>query len=678
MKNKELFKKHHFWILLGIVPLFVLIAAITISSNVGAAVDKKLSDYKSSESSITSKLNPKSEELIKRIKDQVARVESKKDELWRLNWERQKDMYVWPNSPRLKDIERLNLAFGKTIPYSENQYEEFKKPEVYLAEFSTANAKKGIPPSTGMADTLAPTQFLNGWQSVLRHVNVWDDRALTSEQIWLMMEDIWIQRSLLDAVRSVNAQMAEFRRVKYEKDGVVIDDPEKKTPDDPLRRKFHSRIWDLELEVVPKGNSKVLVGRLINHTDRLQLMGLNNTMIVKVWLQPGKDVRPFEFKIGGEFLAGKGAMKADGKTPANVLNIVPTDDHIIPPTLDVAEIVKVEQVFDARTVPVRRIEAMQLGKTDSRFADKQILMPKFPAFEKEEIKKEDPLSPKGPGGTPVFLPPPGGLDQPGGVGGVGGVGGKSGGGTVDTVVNANKKRYVAVTGEVRRMPVAIALVVDQAYMQDVLLAFANSQLKFQITQANWARFRGTLGSGVNDPKLDPLSGGSVLFAQPGAPNALGGEFRDPELRGPKPIGPPPVGPRPLPGPGGPGSPGGPFGLSGNLTTVSESQLTSGLIELSVYGVVSLYEKFVAAGEVSKDPVIEPKPKDKEPKVDPKAKGAEPKAKEPVVPDPKTKVEPKATEPKTKDPEPVVPDPKTPKQPAVPDPKTPKSRRRRIC
>ena len=57
-------------------------------------------------------------------------------------------------------------------------------------------------------------------------------------------------------------------------------------------------------------------------------------------------------------------------------------------------------------------------------------------------------------------------------------------------------------------------------------------------------------------------------------------------------------------------------------TVSESQLTSGLIELSVYGVVSLYEKYVppadtqsasAKDKESKEPTDSKEPKDKEPK-----------------------------------------------------------------
>ena len=38
MKNKDSLKKHHFWILFGLVPLFVLIAVFVVSSSVGGAI----------------------------------------------------------------------------------------------------------------------------------------------------------------------------------------------------------------------------------------------------------------------------------------------------------------------------------------------------------------------------------------------------------------------------------------------------------------------------------------------------------------------------------------------------------------------------------------------------------------------------------------------------------------
>jgi hypothetical protein len=46
-------------------------------------------------------------------------------------------------------------------------------------------------------------------------------------------------------------------------------------------------------------------------------------------------------------------------------------------------------------------------------------------------------------------------------------------------------------------------------------------------------------------------------------------------------------------PMGPGSTGGAFGPGGTMTSISEGQLTAGLVELTLYGIVSLYETYQA-------------------------------------------------------------------------------------
>ncbi len=631
-KKNDALKKYHFWLLCGLVPLLVLISVMTVQSSVGSKIEEKKKSFDDAQKQIAGKQSAKPNKLIEQVEQQVKKVGDRKDELWKVNWERQKDMYVWPNSPLLKRYEQLDLRFGDPLPNKQDEFDEFKKSEVYFAQYSVAEVKdrSKLPPNAkGLADDIAPTQFKGGWKNVLRYVNAFDDRVLTSEQIWLMMEDLWVQRSLLEAIKSVNAQMAEFQRMKYEKDGLVVDDPAKGAQiQDPLRRRFRSRIWELDLEVVRKDNKQILTGRLTNHTDRLQLMGLNNTMIVKVWLEPGKDAQPFEFKIGGEFLPGAGAMKADGTTPANVLEIVQTDDHIIPASMNVSEIARVEQVFDSRTVPVRRIEAMAMGFTDSRHAGSALQMPKFKAYEAQAAT--------GAAATDTgmgFGDMGGGFDSGGGAAPSGsgsgsgtGIAGKAGGGTVETTIEANRKRYIKLTENVRRMPIAVAVIVDQAYMQDVLLAFANSPLRFQLTQSNWARFRGAIegvGGGGSSGGQDP---GSMAISQAGGgglgsdlnTGATGGAFRPIPKRPVRPIG---KGMQPGGMGGTEGSMNNPYGRQS--MSVSESQLTSGLVELSVYGLVSLYEKYAPPavptpeGTEPTDPTMEPTMMD--PKMDPNGK-----------------------------------------------------------
>ncbi|MCS6863551.1 MAG: hypothetical protein RMJ56_17485 [Gemmataceae bacterium] len=682
MKKENPLKKHHFWLLLGFAPLLTLLGAMMISSGVGGAIEAQQSELKKANDALSSKLNPKSKETIRKASQAVAVIDVKASDLHKANWDIQKHLFTWPrNSEDLKAIERLNLKFGDPIPNSSVAFAQLRDQysEVYLPEYSTL--KKGaVGPGQGMADKVAPTQFRGGWQSILRHVNEFGQNALTKDQVWLLMEDIWVQRSLLSAISSVNSEMATFRRAKrnaqgeivydpsYDAQGnkieldnngqprrdrrgnsIVIPTPEEEKGADKGPALFRNRIWAIELRIEREGNAQKLSGKLINLTDRLQLMGVNSIMKLNVYFTRDPAEQPMVFKIGGESLPGVGEKKLvrlDGKkeqeVPANELPIVFTPEHIIPATLTAREIVRVEQVFDTRTVPVKRIDALIVGHKyalDSSRADKELVP--APAFEKDpepgsgttgaEGSGDNP-APKGPSGAvgPIGPVGPIGTGGPGGYGSVPGpgmqqprIGLPMGGGPIAQVIDANKKRYLTANNEVRRLPVAIMLIVDQEYIPDIIMAFANSPLQFQMTQVLWNRFRDKL-EGIGPTASSGSLGGGVVYA-PGT-STLGtlgyeGDFD----KGPRalptspqpinPIGIGPVSPIAIPpgGPGiGPGSgpgrdpyggsftdPNAPYGSTSGLPTVTDSQITAGLVELTIYGIVSLYEKYP-------EPKVEPK------------------------------------------------------------------------
>lgn len=694
MKNNDALKKHHFWILFGLVPLFVLIAIVMISSSVGGKVKEQQDKIQAAKTDLQSKTNPKSKGLLQEWDKVIETVDGKRGGLWKQNWDKQKDLFTWPKSADfdnfavvekvdgkdvVKSVRLEDLSFGKPIPNNREQYAEFKKPEFYLAEFSTKGLTKVVPGQLGMADRIEPTEFKGGWQQHLRHVNDWGQRAMISDQIWLIMEDIWVQRSLLDSIKAVNDQMGSFQRVRYaDKGDKAIDDPDSKTgPHNPLRRKFKSRTWEVSIEVAKKGNRQYLKGTLENITERLQVLGIGKTMTLKVWLEANRDqdgniklapdgqpdvegIEPVEFKIGSEFLPGKGGIKnskdKDGKeidVPANVVTMQPDESNekdfdkypnVIPVGKTVTEIARIEQKFDRQTVPIRRIEAMQLGKLDSRYQALGYL--KSPNPETFKALAALAAAPAATATTPTLGAPAGVAagSRPGVstgsmgdmMGYSGGGGGLSGGGPLSVVIDGNFRRYVDVTEQVRRMPIGMVVVVDQSYIQDVLLAFANSPLRFQVTQVTWKRFRDDLGLG---PAGDGSSGGGTgAIYQPGSAGSgffrsQGGGGSDPDsyrsgmmdsmrrgMSASRPPGAPssmpfstPLGLRPggrgLSGLGGESAGGAGtaafggefegdiFSGGGSLTTVSEAQLTSGLVELSIYGIVSLYEKY----DPAKDP-----------------------------------------------------------------------------
>lgn len=516
--NKELLKKHHFWILFGLVPLLVLIAVILVTSQVGGAIEAEAKAIAAAKTSLDAKKNPPPNYLIEGLEKQRQELEKKQTDLWKENWERQigivngvqdpaKNLLRWPTSPS-KKLDRFNytieyakdpnqMKFGTVIPNSEGEYREFPKAEVYLTQYSN-------PLGTGMADRIGPTTFNGGWQAVLRHVAneaAWGSGEPRSEQLWLVLEDMWIQRAILGQIRAVNDQIAVFERV---------NDPTKR--EDPLSRAFQSRNWRVDLTVQPDAETRryKVTGTLKNVTDRLQLIGNGNSMTLKVWWSIDPKAAPFEFKIGGDAVAGGATME-----------IVSTKDHSLPPGVTPTEIARVEQVFDSRTVPIRQIDRVVLGKTDSRYAAYQLLPPDIKAYKDEPAATATAATSPGSSGP---TPPPGPVSF-GGASGASAGGPTEGAGVLETVTDANKKRYIGVPGQVRRMPVAVCVVVDQAYAQDVLLAYANCPLRFQITQVQWERFRGTLTPAGNAESDD----GGPRLASGGQ---LGEGFLPPEGRSP--------------------------------------------------------------------------------------------------------------------------------------------------
>lgn len=160
-------------------------------------------------------------------------------------------------------------------------------------------------------------------------------------------------------------------------------------------------------------------------------------------------------------------------------------------------------------------------------------------------------------------------------------------------------RYIHKTEQVRRMPIGVTLVVDQAHIQDVERAFANSRLRFQNSQFHWQRFRGTLGGPEDSPGSYP--GGPPLPGAPGSPrgeddgrrsgrglpSSGGSSDGGPSRGGPPGFVRPPGGlDRSAPPPGVPA-----FGgvLSNEQMPIDDG--TANLVELSVYGIASIYERF---------------------------------------------------------------------------------------
>jgi hypothetical protein len=598
MNKNDSLKKHHFWILAGLAPLLALLSMIFLMTGPGEAKDKAAADIAKNLDQANKTHGAGYKVLKEDYPKQKEVLLKQREKLWKANYEDQKRLFDWPQSPRLQSLEQRYQKFGEKMNTPSLEFDDLKKSEVYEAAYDRAG------------EAIKPTTFPGGtWRRVLRYVSNWGEIYPTSDRVWLALEDLWVQKALLVPVNDVNAEASKFVLVQQAgPDGKPVEPP-------PLERTFRSRIWELKLKVPTTGPNanKVILAELKNLTNRLQVLGNNNEMRLNVWLSEG--AQPIRYRIQKDFVKANEEIKVD--TPVPLL-------HSIPGGTEVQKIVKVEQVLDERTAPVRQVLNIELGYKDARHYPAQLKKPKWWPDTPEATTQPGggPFggapggppagAPGGPSGAPGLGSPEGGETGGGGfkffgggmIGGAGATGGRGAkAGSPASVLDYNKDRYVEVTDQVRRMPVALVLLVDQMFVQDALVAYANSPLRFQITQYHWKRFRGSLsGGGFGGGFPFAPGGGETGGGEPGGGESSTGS---PESGGEEPSG------YSLPGAGGgpgglfSGMPGGPggygsysgfgglggFGAAGSGGGVSEAQITSGLVELTIYGIVTLYEKY---------------------------------------------------------------------------------------
>ncbi|MGL6074103.1 MAG: hypothetical protein ACRC8S_08080 [Fimbriiglobus sp.] len=566
MKNENL-KKNLFWILAGVAPFLTLLAFVFVVVSVGGAVSERDEAVKKELTELGG-TKAKGTKGIATMEKQKEVIAQQKQKLWEANWNQQLKLFTWPNQPDLKVFEQKYTKFGEPLPNTNNEQSEFKREATYESVYNE------------MADSIKPTVFRgDSWRNVLRYVSAWGESKPTEPQIWLALEDMWVQRGLLEPIKAINEDVYAFSPVD---DGKNL-----------FKRKFRSKVWELELEIPREGKdaNKHIKGKLTNLTNRMQVLGTGKTMKLKVWLT--SNGQPIEYRIEEDM------MRAN-----STLDIAVSDRlHGIPVGTEVKGIFKVQQQLDPRNVPVRRVDVVSLGKVDARHAAATL---KAPAFWPADPVAVDPNAAAGGMGPLAGVGGEGGGGRGGPAGlGMPGIGGGAGlvanSGPPAAVLDGNKLRYIDVTNQVRRMPVGMVIIIDQAYLQDALAAFANSSLRFQVTQYHWKRFRDTLGGpaaggGIGGGGEGEGPGGILMVPGGGGPPmGFGGGIRGGGVPGG--IGSPPSAgfsggpPMGFGGEGGPGFGMGGFGGLQNQPNVPEAQVTSGLVELSIYGIITLYEKY---------------------------------------------------------------------------------------
>jgi hypothetical protein len=604
--DKKALKKHHFWILLGVAVLLIPIALAGAVWGVGGEATAKAKTIDDKLKALTGQ-KPKGKEFRDTLDSQKTVLQSQKTRVWKDAYAAQAGLIRWPSA-----LDQLNTAmespnldtpaklyFGD--PIEDRDRAVFRTNDVYLAEYDRLPA------------VIAPTEF-NGksWQQVLRYVPAWE-KLPSSEEVWLALEDLCVEREILRDIDAVNQMLARFLPVplpikapaepkskapeeakRYEEDVKRYAaekgkyDGEKAAVDKELKEafkpqqgefagRFISPYWQLDLVVGRSASGKAgelqFRGKLTNTSGRRQNVA---RIEFKIWLRnpdAGPDVAYAILPIQSEYLA------AGASVEFKETRVGPNEPSL--------RVYKVEQKLDTRYVPVKRVDQLKLGYPSHRFANRA---PVTSAFSDEEIKKIPPAPTAAAGDAGIAA---------------GGAMAAMAGGMDPTSVTPNgllRKRYIERSDQVRRMAIAVTLIVDQGHVQDVIRALSNSRLRFQNTQVHYERFRGTISLG--NPEL--IAGGDVAPGNAGvvAPRlpegGVRGKLRSNDLM--------PEDERPAAGRGGlrmgPAAPGNAGAPS------AEDESSSNLVELTVYGLISLYEQFPP--KTPGDAAAQPAPADGQP------------------------------------------------------------------
>ncbi len=604
--DKEVLLKNRFWIMLGTVGLLIVIAWLMLmisGSSAGDALQKTFEGkVKTLEGS--AKQTPKTEAFRRPWEDYGEKFSKQKDGVWKQAWDLQADMYTWPgtNKARFPDLKNYTDEVGPDsnqarFIYSRELYAkqfddlpksvapvEFKDGETgfnqimapALAEAGGGGGLSGkgpgrsgggsgsmpsMPsmPMPGGGDTrrgggggIPPGMPLGGPSGGAAGGRAIDtlwpkDAVPTMEEIWLAQEDFWVKREMLSIVQAAQAEYSHFQPVEVPKDEPL---PDKIV----ARHRFRNPYWEITLLVEEsKGRTSIISPhstiRNISKTGRTLLVGNARTgQGLKFTLNRG--ISTFTMTVAGEPLPPNG--------------FVEFRQPITSDSFDFRQPFEMDQVLDWATSPVRRIDELRTAKNNHRLAFK-------PLKHNDQLYKEPEKDPnaadtsKGsnPGAPPqpaMPMPMPGGggggpPPMPGvGVGLGGQEGGLAGGGAGSATPNGlERDRYLLTNEQCRHLPIAMVLVVDQAAVNDVLIAVANSRLRIQITQIALLH--------VHDPGPTPVEG---TLDTPAGP----------------PPGPGRSGPPPFPGSG--------FPTTGTEPTQGED---NNLFELTIYGVATLYERY---------------------------------------------------------------------------------------
>jgi hypothetical protein len=354
-----------------------------------------------------------------------------------------------------------------------------------------------------------------------------------SKMAWIAQEDLWIQTEIYRMIKAANDSVSDFT-------------PQFKGKSDERNKAyaFQNSYFDLELKL---DKNDALSFKIKNRLPRKQSIDLK----FRVRLNGAKGHKEELIEISGFPLMPAGTKGTGANDGDYLVQSFPKGKD------ERTGIYSVQQVLSWQTAAVKRIDQISIGSNDQydiSHSQRTIAFGLQP-FDPKDVVADD-------GKPAVVVPTKGkGRDKKGPFGGPGT---KDSGKKQSIPMGAGNRgqdefklglwtyRYVEVTEQARRVPVAVVLIVDQGHVDRVLTSFNNSKLRFLDTQVLLNQYPSSLQPPVIEAEKTDAAPARPMFFGPGSKGA------PPPPKTPEPSG------------------------SGELETN---------MELVIYGIVTLYQRY---------------------------------------------------------------------------------------
>jgi hypothetical protein len=598
--DKDAMMKQKFWILLGVFALLWLICLPFVVVNAGGPIDVAKKDYDAAKLAIGKNTRPKNDFFLPPWEKYGETFTKHKNEVWKIAWNGDKPsetlangqqpwrgqggMYVWPED---QGHPLNSILFYPDSPFELRLRDWYKTKDAYGKQFANLRLElqsDGTPPVKGQPPPglLGAVAFKGnydsvGYNTVMNPIDFDDSahqRTPDAEECWLAQEDFWVKRELLYVVRdalSMAARLAPAADAKAKEDAPVTDAKDAKDAKVLGRQVFRNASWEVTLvfDKDEKGQLRISPDSRIKNihvSHREQMLG-----------NPAVPIDGAFFRIHQGESAGRTFHFEGEKVPWDKERPLGGDAGYQLSSIDPTKPVELEQVFDRGDTPIASIEEIRIPYVSNRNANRPLVAAPPKRFGKTEAvaDKTKTATDSSSSATPGLAPPMAGggggmigMMRPGGQGALGGGGTSSTGAAQASTdltpnIGLDRARYLFVTDQSRHLPLAMTLTVDQSHLHEILVAIANSKLRFQTTQVEFRRQPAGASAGT--------TGGANMTSMPGlTPSAMPAE-----------------GPMRTPAFAPPG-----MGLPGATPTTMTTPAfdNPNLVEVTIYGIASLYER----------------------------------------------------------------------------------------